>query len=114
MKINAAGTSRLINMPYRDTLILLQTDVLKGEKIKGRWVVMSNDIHRFRAVNQKKIAQLKQKCIDMYWQGYSPEYLQKMAEGEFKSLGIQGKPKGFAEQAIVEDLLRLKREHSQA
>ena len=110
MKLKAKDAAKLIGIPYRETLVLLNTGVLKGEKIKGRWVVMSINVFRFRSDNQGKIDELKKIYVDMYWQGYNPEYLEKMVEKDFKKRGIKGDHKGFAEKAIIEELLRLKRE----
>lgn len=112
--MNGMEIMRRLSVSYRTVLCLLHTGRIPAHKEKGVWLAEERQVQRFKRDNDRKINELKQEYVSLYWQGLSPEQLQQRVRDDIASRLIvvpwSITLSEFAERAIYEDLMSAKKE----
>lgn len=96
--------ARQLNITYAKILELLQNGTIPAKRIKTKWMIVPDQCAIFKAKNAKKIKQLQEVYVKLYWGGLTHKQIQRQVSKDFKRLGIVAPIRGFAETTIYESL----------
>ena len=79
---------------------LLLSGMIKAKKEKGRWRIDENSVAKFVSRNNRKLKEIEEQYVSLYWQGLTVKQLQKRVREDFDQAGILHPVEDFAEKAI--------------